>query len=87
MEENAVSAIGRLFHDHPASVDETYFEHMRFAAWFSSRLLMAGGAALAHAVFPFLFETTASGIIRQLHARIEGRGATPGEHVVLATAE
>lgn len=25
----------RIFIDHPQSVDETYFEHMRFAGWFA----------------------------------------------------
>lgn len=66
-------SVTRLFSSHPASVDETYVEHMRFAATFSARLLAAGGAALVHAVFPFLFETTASRMIRDLNARIEKR--------------
>lgn len=64
----------RIFVDHPESVDETYFEHMRFAGWFASRLLLAGGAALVHAVIPCLFEKTASGMIREMHARISTRG-------------
>lgn len=63
----------RIFVNHPQSVDETYFEHMRFAGWFASRLLLAGGAALVHAVIPCLFEKTASGMIREMHARISTR--------------
>ncbi|MCG6114315.1 MAG: DUF6356 family protein [Mesorhizobium sp.] len=66
--------LARLFTTHPQTVGESYFEHMGFALWFSSRLLMAGGAALVHAVLPFLCETTASRIIRELHQRIENRG-------------
>jgi hypothetical protein len=66
--------IAKLFTDHPASVDETYFGHMAFAAWFSSRLMMAAGAALVHAFLPFLFETTASRIIRELYERTHNRG-------------
>ncbi len=66
--------IGRLFTAHPASVDESYFEHMAFAAWFSSRLALAAGAALVHALLPFMFEKTASGIIRQLYERTHNRG-------------
>ena len=27
--------IAQLFTDHPATVDETYFGHMRFALWFA----------------------------------------------------
>lgn len=63
----------RIFIDHPQSVDETYFEHMRFAGWFAARLLMAGGAALVHAVIPCLFELTASRMISQMHARLTSR--------------
>ena len=67
-----------IFVDHPASVDETYFEHLRFAAWFAGRLALAAAAAVVHALIPALCETTASGTIRELHARIENRGAQPG---------
>ncbi len=65
----------RVFLDHPASVDETYFEHMRFALGFSGTLFLAAFAALAHALIPACCETTASRIIRRLYARIENRGA------------
>ena len=66
--------IAKLFTDHPASIDETYFGHMAFAGWFASKLFMAGGAALIHALLPFLFETTASRIIRELYERTHNRG-------------
>ena len=65
--------LAKLFTDHPASVHETYFGHMAFAAWFASRLFMAGGAALVHAVLPFMFETTASRIVRELYERTSNR--------------
>ncbi|WP_298429289.1 DUF6356 family protein [uncultured Jannaschia sp.] len=63
----------RAFHDHPASVDETYFGHMRFAFGFAGMLFLAGGAALIHAIIPPLCETTASRLIRRMHARIDNR--------------
>lgn len=66
--------IAKLFTQHPETVGETYFGHMAFAAWFSSRLLMAAGAAIVHAFLPFLFETTASRIIRELYERTHNRG-------------
>jgi hypothetical protein len=47
---------------------------MAFAAWFSSRLFMAAFAALVHAFLPFLFDSTASGIIRELYERTHNRG-------------
>ncbi|WP_334192073.1 DUF6356 family protein [Pararhodobacter sp.] len=65
--------IQRLFLDHPASVDETYLEHARFAGSFAVWLVLAGLAAAVHAVLPFAFEHTASGILRRLHQRIESR--------------
>lgn len=63
----------RGFHDHPASVDETYFGHMRFALGFAGALFLAGGAALVHALVPPLFETTASRKVKALHVRIVSR--------------
>ena len=66
--------ITRMFFDHPASVDESYGEHARFAFGFSMKLFAAAGAALIHAVIPCLFEKTASRIIADLHARTHNRG-------------
>ncbi len=66
--------ISRVFLDHPAKVDETFFEHMAFALKFSGLLFMAAGAALVHAFVPCLCEKTASGIIAKLYARTHNRG-------------
>ena len=59
-----------LFCDHPASVDETYGEHMAAAGGFALRLFVAGLACAAHAVLPFLFEKTASAMVDGLHDRM-----------------
>ena len=67
--------LARLFTSHPAAVGESYFGHMAFAAWFSSRLFMAAGAALIHAFLPFLFDSTASRIVRELYERTHNRGS------------
>ncbi len=64
----------RVFLDHPAKVDESFFEHMLFALRFAGLLFAAGGAALVHALVPCLFEKTASGIIAKLYARTHNRG-------------
>lgn len=66
--------VARLFTSHPASVDESYGEHMAFAAGFSFRLFAAAFAALVHAVLPFMFEKTASTIVAGLYQRIHNRG-------------
>ena len=60
----------RLFTEHPASVDETYAEHMGMAASFGARMILAGLACLAHAVLPFLFVKTGSLAITALHERM-----------------
>ncbi|MCB1385497.1 MAG: hypothetical protein KDJ80_06110 [Nitratireductor sp.] len=66
--------INRLFTDHPASVDETYFEHAKFAGRFSLVLFAAAFAALVHALIPALFEKTASRLVRGLYERTHNRG-------------
>jgi len=65
--------ISKTFHHHPASVDETYFEHMAFATGFSLRLFRAAFAALIHAAIPCLCERTASAEIKKMHARLHNR--------------
>ncbi|UYV38422.1 DUF6356 family protein [Rhodobacteraceae bacterium D3-12] len=66
--------LARLFLDHPHSVNESYFGHMRFALGFAFWLGLAALAAMVHAILPFACETTASRITRRLYARIEHRG-------------
>ncbi len=62
------------FTAHPASVSETYGEHCRFAFAFGVRMTVGGIAAMIHAVFPFLFITTASRTLDALNA-LRARGA------------
>lgn len=65
--------ITHLFNAHPATVDETYFEHLRFASGFALSLMGAGFAAAVHALLPFMFEKTAGNIINRLHHRMHNR--------------
>ena len=73
-----IAAARDLFLSHPRSVDESYFQHMAFAARFSALLLAAAFCALVHAVLPFAFERTASRIVAKLHARTHNRGVSAG---------
>jgi len=57
-----------LFTAHPASVGETYGQHFCFALGFGVRMMLGGLAAAVHAVFPFLFVTTASRTLDELNA-------------------
>lgn len=60
----------RLFTQHPASVGETYLQHLRTALSFGLHMLVGGVACLVHSLLPFLFVRTASRCIEQLHDRM-----------------
>nr|NIS43783.1 hypothetical protein [Desulfuromonadales bacterium] len=62
--------VKELFTEHPASVDETYTEHMAQAAGFGARMFVASLACFVHALLPFLFERTGSKAISELHTRM-----------------
>jgi hypothetical protein len=66
------------FTEHPASVGETYLQHLAQAASFSLRLIGGGVACLVHAVLPFLFTRTGSRVVVTLHERmVLNRAAAP----------
>lgn len=59
--------IKRAFTEHPASVGESYFQHMGCAFSFSMKMIGGGLACLLHGIFPFLFVRTGSKCIEGLH--------------------
>lgn len=70
----------RLFSEHPASVGETYLQHMGQAARFGTRLVFAGLACLVHSLFPFVFVRTARNAISDLYVRVVlNRGRPPAD--------
>ena len=60
----------RLFVDHPASVGESYMEHMGASASFGGAMFLGSLACFVHAVFPGLCVKTGSGVITDLHRRM-----------------
>jgi Family of unknown function (DUF6356) len=60
----------QLLTAHPASVGETYFQHLIQAARFGARLVLAGLACLIHSLLPFLFVHTARDMVKDLHEQI-----------------
>ena len=60
-------SLTKLFTDHPASVDETYGEHLVMATGFGVRMILGGFACLIHGLLPFLFVKTGSSQIAELH--------------------
>ena len=60
----------RSFTEHPASVGESYGEHLGRATCFGLRMVFAGIACLVHGVLPFLFVRTGSRAIAELNERM-----------------
>jgi Family of unknown function (DUF6356) len=60
----------KLFVDHPASVGESYFEHMGMAFSFSFTMMGAALACLIHGLVPGLFKSTGSQTITCLYNRM-----------------
>lgn len=60
----------RLFTDHPASVGETYLQHLCAASGFALRMLGGAIACFMHALLPFTFRHTGSDCISELHERM-----------------
>lgn len=58
------------FTEHPVSVGETYGEHFCTASYFAGRMIAGGLACFIHAVLPFVFTTTGSRTVAQLHTRM-----------------
>lgn len=65
-----MSRISALFTEHPASVGENYLQHMASALSFAVPLFVASLFCLVHAVLPFAFVKTGSGIVRNLYVRM-----------------
>jgi hypothetical protein len=65
--------LSRLFTQHPASVGETYLQHLAAAGTFGLRMVVGGTACLIHALFPFLCVRTGGDCVTELHARIMAR--------------
>ncbi len=73
--------IKRAFTEHPASVGESYFQHMGMAFSFGAKMVGAGLACLLHGLLPFLFKRTGRRCIEDLHDRMvvnRDRRAKPG---------
>ncbi len=63
----------RVLTEHPASVGETYFGHLRQATTFGLRMAFAGIACILHGLLPFLFVTTGSDAVKSLDAEMSAR--------------
>jgi hypothetical protein len=65
-----MSLLRSLFVEHPASVDETYLEHLISAVSFGTKMIVAGVACMVHGLLPAVFVTRGSDTICALHERM-----------------
>ena len=62
--------IKRAFTEHPATVGESYWQHLGQASSFGASMLIGGAACLLHGLFPFAFTKSGSRRIEVLHRRM-----------------
>lgn len=60
----------KKFTEHPASVGETYGQHLWAAMGFGLELMKAAFCCIVHAILPFMFEKKGSACITELHERM-----------------
>jgi hypothetical protein len=58
------------FTEHPASVGEHYLEHLWHSSGFAVNMIGGGLACLVHAILPFMFTHTGSGVIASLNTKM-----------------
>ena len=58
------------FTEHPASVGESYVEHLKAASGFGVLMIASGLACLIHGLVPALFTRTGSQTVQRLHDRM-----------------
>ena len=62
-----------IFTKHPDSVGESYLIHGAKAVGYSVQMLFASICGIVHAVFPFVFQSTASNIARKVCMDVDQR--------------
>ncbi|MBK2124065.1 DUF6356 family protein [Fangia hongkongensis] len=62
-----------FFSKHLHEVNESYFQHLKEAAYCGGLMIIAGIACTIHAIFPFLLQKTASKILQKLQTRFTKR--------------
>ena len=79
----------KLFTDHPNQMGESYIEHFICASMYGVRMVFAGLAASIHSIFPFIFQTTASDLAKEITGDVRTRISEPevAKQVELETPE
>lgn len=67
----------KAFTQHPETVGESYFGHLRSAWGFAFTMAVGAMACLLHGLFPFAFQTSGSRRIRELYERMVTHRTAP----------
>ena len=59
---------------HPQSVCMSYMEHLRFSGMLAGRMCIGGIKALIHAIFPQMYITSSTELIRDLDQKLTEAG-------------
>jgi len=73
LKNNMHNKIIKAFTEHPKSIGENYWQHFRFAFHISLECIKISVLAFIHAIFPFLFLTTASDRLEKIWEAIQKR--------------
>jgi hypothetical protein len=75
-----MSVISRIFTDHPASVNETYLQHLVGAMHFGVAMIAAGIACIIHGLLPIAFVSRGSDTICSLYQRMVTNRRRASDH-------
>jgi len=80
--------LGKLFLDHPRTVNETYGEHWYVANRFGLLMIVAGLGTMLHGFLPGVMTRTGSNMVKKLHGEMMRRqsGAAQLPHPIAAPA-
>ena len=67
----------KAFTQHPETVGESYFGHLRSAWGFAFTMAVGAMACLLHGLLPFAFQTSGSRRIRELYERMVTHRTAP----------
>lgn len=62
-----------IFTEHPRSIGESYFQHLRFACHIGFTMVVGGLTLIIHAFLPFLFLNTGSNRLFNLMNKVVQR--------------
>ncbi len=70
-----------IFTKHPNKIGESYVQHFFKACMFSIKLVLISVKVFIHAIFPFLFENSASDSINKINNILQKRAQSNSDNL------